>query len=83
VLIANCSHELRTPLARIRLGLDRVSEPTAKASDEIARSIAELDALIGEMLLSSRLDVAQVSNAPSPSTCWRSRPKRPRTSISK
>jgi signal transduction histidine kinase len=59
LLIANCSHELRTPLARIRLGLDRVSGTDAKASDEIARSIAELDALIGEMLLSSRLDVAQ------------------------
>ena len=59
LLIANCSHELRTPLARIRLGLDRVSGTDAKASDEIARSITELDALIGEMLLSSRLDVAQ------------------------
>lgn len=59
LLIANCSHELRTPLARIRLGLERVSGTDPKASAEIARSIAELDALIGEMLLASRLDVAQ------------------------
>jgi signal transduction histidine kinase len=59
LLIANCSHELRTPLARIRLGLERVPDTGAGASAEIARSIAELDALIGEMLLSSRLDVAR------------------------
>ena len=59
LLIANCSHELRTPLARIRLGLERVPATDPKVSTEIARSIAELDALIGEMLLSSRLDVAQ------------------------
>ena len=58
LLIANCSHELRTPLARIRLGLERLPDTDAKASAEIARSIAELDSLIGEMLLSSRLDVA-------------------------
>jgi len=58
MLLANCSHELRTPLARIRLGLERVAGADSKASAEIARSIAELDALIGEMLLSSRLDAS-------------------------
>jgi signal transduction histidine kinase len=58
MLLANCSHELRTPLARIRLGLERVPGTDPGASAEIARSIAELDALIGEMLLSSRLDAA-------------------------
>ena len=57
LLLANCSHELRTPLARIRLGLERMSGDSRSAlHDEIARSIAELDELIGEMLLSSRLD---------------------------
>jgi signal transduction histidine kinase len=57
LLLANCSHELRTPLARIRLGLERMpanSDPALR--DELALSIAELDELIGEMLLSSRLD---------------------------
>jgi two-component system, OmpR family, sensor histidine kinase RstB len=57
MLLANCSHELRTPLARIRLGLERLlgsSDPAAR--EEVTRSIAELDALIGEMLLASRLD---------------------------
>jgi len=59
LLLANCSHELRTPLARIRMGVDRVpgTDPTVIA--ELARNIAELDGLIGEMLLSSRLAVAQ------------------------
>jgi signal transduction histidine kinase len=58
LLLANCSHELRTPLARIRLGVERVAGTDSKTSAEIARSIAELDALIGEMLLSSRLDAS-------------------------
>lgn len=56
MLLANCSHELRTPLARIRLGIETLSvRPNAAAREEIARSIAELDELIGEMLLASRL----------------------------
>jgi signal transduction histidine kinase len=57
LLLANCSHELRTPLARIRVGLERMSQESDRAlREELKRSIAELDALIEEMLLSSRLD---------------------------
>jgi signal transduction histidine kinase len=60
LLLANCSHELRTPLARIRLGLERMSRDEDRAlHDELTRSIAELDELIGEMLLASRLDALQ------------------------
>ena len=60
-LLANASHELRTPLTRIRLGLELMgSAPTAERIDEIKRNIAELDELIGEILLSSRLDSVQV-----------------------
>jgi signal transduction histidine kinase len=55
LLLANCSHELRTPLARIRLAVDRVPSTDPNVTAELARNIAELDALIGEMLLSSRL----------------------------
>ena len=58
MLLANCSHELRTPLARLRMGIERVPGTDPEASAELARNIAELDALIGEMLLSSRLDVS-------------------------
>jgi len=57
LLLANCSHELRTPLARVRLGIERLSRsPDSSVHDELTRSIAELDALIEEMLLASRLD---------------------------
>ena len=56
LLLANCSHELRTPLARIRLGIESLSaDPNSAVREELARSIAELDALIAEMLLTSRL----------------------------
>lgn len=56
-LLANASHELRSPLARIRMGLellDAQGHPAAMA--EIKRSISELDQLVGEILLASRLD---------------------------
>ncbi len=57
MLLANCSHELRTPLARIRMGLELANGGAiAERRDEIKRDIAELDALIDEILLASRLD---------------------------
>jgi signal transduction histidine kinase len=57
LLLANCSHELRTPLARIRLGLEHLEGiPEGSMRDELTRSVAELDSLIDEMLLASRLD---------------------------
>jgi signal transduction histidine kinase len=61
-LLAHASHELRTPLARIRMGVEllkRQDEPKRKA--ELERDIAELDQLIDEILLASRLDaVAEI-----------------------
>lgn len=53
-LLANTSHELRTPLARIRMALE-----LGKDKREIERDIAELDALIEEVLLASRLDAVR------------------------
>jgi len=58
LLLANCPHELRTPLARLRMGIERVPGTDAAVIAALARNIEELDALIGEMLLSSRLDVS-------------------------
>jgi signal transduction histidine kinase len=61
-LLANASHELRSPLARIRMGLELMdaSTPTQRhiQRQEIARNIAELDQLIDEILLASRMDAA-------------------------
>lgn len=62
-LLANASHELRSPLARIRMGLELLGQGGGDAAvqrDEIARNIAELDQLIDEILLASRLDQTAV-----------------------
>jgi signal transduction histidine kinase len=59
LLLANASHELRTPLSRIRLGIELYeAKPSPKIKADLARDIAELDDLIEEILLASRLDAA-------------------------
>lgn len=59
-LLANASHELRSPLTRIRMGLELMGErPSEAARLEISRNIAELDQLIDEILLASRLDARE------------------------
>jgi len=59
-LLANASHELRSPLARIRMGLELMDpEPSPRSRDEITRNIAELDQLVDEILLASRLDARE------------------------
>ncbi len=58
LLLANCSHELRTPLARMRLAIEKLPEAERAANPELTRGIVELNGLIGEMLLSSRLDAS-------------------------
>jgi signal transduction histidine kinase len=49
-LLANASHELRSPLARLRMAIE------TRNTTEIDRNVAELDGLIEEILLASRLD---------------------------
>jgi len=59
-LLANASHELRSPLTRIRMGLELMGTASSPASrNEIARNIGELDQLIDEILLASRLDARE------------------------
>ena len=59
-LLANASHELRSPLTRIRMGVELMgSQPGPAFKDEIARNIQELDQLIDEILLASRLDASE------------------------
>jgi signal transduction histidine kinase len=57
LLLANCSHELRTPLARIAMAVSLLGEQAdAKTRKSLKQDIAELDLLIDEILLSSRLE---------------------------
>ncbi len=60
-LLANASHELRSPLTRIRMGLELMGDtPSPAMKAEISRSVGELDQLIDEILLASRLDAKDV-----------------------
>ena len=64
MLLANASHELRTPLTRIRLGLDLLEQrPDAGLKADLRADIAELDRLIDEILLASRLDATPTLGA--------------------
>jgi len=59
-LLANASHELRSPLTRIRMALELMgTHPSEMTRAEISRNIAELDQLIDEILLASRLDARE------------------------
>ena len=58
-LLASASHELRTPLTRIRVATELLGEDRPELRERVARDIAELDALIGELLLASRLDTME------------------------
>jgi len=60
LLLANVSHELRTPLSRLRLTaelLKDVADPKRKA--DLEKDVTEIDALIEQILLSSRLDAVR------------------------
>jgi signal transduction histidine kinase len=58
-LLANASHELRTPLARIRLAVELMKvSADAKRKLGLEQDIAELDWLVDEILLASRLDAS-------------------------
>lgn len=51
LMLAGLSHDLRTPLAKLRLGVEIMasgSEPAVSAS--MVRSIAEMDAIVGQFL---------------------------------
>ena len=53
-LLANASHELRSPLARLRFAVES-GTPEGERT-EIVRNLAEMDDLVAELLLASRLE---------------------------
>jgi len=59
-LLANASHELRSPLARLKMAVsmfqDAPQDKVQRLRAEIDQNIHELDALVEEVLLASRLD---------------------------
>jgi len=62
--LASASHELRSPLARIRVAIELLGgDEGAELRARVARDIAELDDLIGELLLASRLDALEPGQA--------------------
>jgi two-component system, OmpR family, sensor kinase len=64
-LLANASHELRSPLARIRMAAELMAGQAPPAvADELRRSVGELDQLIDEVLLASRLDAGSATAHP-------------------
>jgi signal transduction histidine kinase len=71
-LLANASHELRSPLARLKMAVslfedaDTLPAHRARLSQEIRTNIAELDTLVDEVLLASRLDAQAALFQPVP-----------------
>ncbi|WP_088283935.1 HAMP domain-containing sensor histidine kinase [Ideonella sp. A 288] len=69
-LLANASHELRSPLARLKMAVSMYPDATGAQRDslrhEIETNVGELDALVEEVLLASRLDAAQALDTDEP-----------------
>ncbi len=66
-LLAGVSHELRTPLARVRVLTEMGREGATGTRDvwsEIEVEVGEMDALVGELLASARVDFRALSLRP-------------------
>ncbi len=59
-VLAGVSHEIRTPLTRMRVALELLgTDDRPELRERLFQDIAELDELIGELLLASRLDTIE------------------------
>ena len=66
-MLASASHELRTPLARMRVAIELLAAaPRPELRERIERDVAELDSLIDELLLASRLETVHDLEAAQP-----------------
>ena len=68
-LLAHASHELRSPLARLSLAAEMFHGGDHANATAMQREIAELDALVGEILLASRLDLGADDQENEPVDC--------------
>lgn len=58
-LLSNASHELRSPVTRIRMAVELMQDQAQPdVRRELLRNISELDGLVEEILLASRLEAA-------------------------
>ncbi len=62
-LLAGVSHELRTPLTRMRVLIELGKDHPEKLA-ELDREIDEIDALVGDLLASARLDFSALRRRP-------------------
>jgi two-component system osmolarity sensor histidine kinase EnvZ len=61
LMLAGVSHDLRTPLTKLRLGVEILaSDAEAGIAASLVRSIAEMDAVIGQFLDFARVDDSAV-----------------------
>jgi signal transduction histidine kinase len=71
-LLANASHELRSPLARMKMALSLMEDRSTdgaqreRLAHELRTNIGELDVLVEEVLLASRLDAQAAAFTPQP-----------------
>lgn len=71
-LVAAVSHELRSPLTRLRISLEMAAEGAATPDDqarhvaEIQSDLEELEVLVNDLLLASKLELAEFPMSPEP-----------------